>query len=154
MGVAPLTISAAWCKNGALYRYSLKASSVPSCLLWQSPPLSVCCHYRERDSSFSCVGGRDRSMWCSVSLIKMTWLFCHAIVSQRGGRELKHLILFRLALPLCGVGLSWALMRMWIWQLCRHGHAYLSMCTYERECVHCKKKCPSHFICIQSYSHK
>lgn len=32
--------------------------------------------------SFSCVGGRDQSMWCSVSLIIMTWLFCYAMVSE------------------------------------------------------------------------
>lgn len=58
-------------------------------------------------------------MRCSVSLIKMTWLFCHAMVSLRSGWELKHFILCRSVPPLCGARLSWALMRVCLWQLRR-----------------------------------
>ena len=134
MGVALLTIRTAWCKNGALFRYSVNAGSVPNCLLWQIPSslslsLSAVTEGNGIFFSFSCVGGRDQSMWCCVSLIKMTWLFCHAMVSQRGGWESKYLILFRLVLPLCGVGLSWALMRVRIWQLCMQADANLFLCV-------------------------
>lgn len=99
MKVALLTIRKAWGKNGAAVRYSVNACSVPNRLLWQILSLSAVTK-GIGIFLFSCVGGRDQGMWCSVSLIKMTWLFCSAMVSQRGGWQLKHLILFHLVLPL------------------------------------------------------
>lgn len=91
--VSILTVDITWCKSATLFCFSLIVSSVPNCLLWQTPPYplpSFCCHYGERDFSFSCFGGKDQSMWCSVSLIKMSWLYCLATASLSCGWELKH----------------------------------------------------------------
>lgn len=135
MGVALLTISTAWCKNGALYRVIHWMPVLCQTASFGRSPLSLCCHYGEWDFSFSCVGGRDQRMWCSVSLIKMTWLFCHATVSPRGGWELKHLILFHLVPPLRGVGLSWALDES-VDLTAEHACGWIFVCVCV--CVHCK----------------
>lgn len=75
-------------------------------------------------------------MWCSVSLIKMTWLFCHAITFLRGGWELKHFSDFvsrGFILSLCEVGPSWALMKVWIWQLCVRVCVHVWVYTCDRK---------------------